>query len=257
MGQDLKGKVALIFGATSGIGKATALAYAERGASIVISGRREKEGAETAEQIQKLGVPTLFVQADVSSEDDVKNVLAQTEKKFGRLDFAFNNAGLEEATGTLTQDKTVEEYRKIFDTNVLGVLLNMKYEIPLMLKSGGGAIVNNASVAGMIGMGTAGIYVASKHAVIGLTKSTALEYAKQNIRVNTVSPAAIETDMYNRFISSSGNKEEVSEYMKSLHPVGRVGTPAEIASAVIFLNSAESGFITGTNLAVDGGFTAQ
>ena len=257
MNQNLKGKVALIFGATSGIGQATALAYAKQGASVVVSGRREKEGAETAELINKLGAPGLFIQADVSKEDEVRNVVAQTEKRFGRLDFAFNNAGIEEATGTLTADKTGDQYRKIFDVNVLGVLLNMKYEIPLMLKSGGGAIVNTASVAGMIGMGTAGIYVASKHAVIGLTKSTALEYAKQGIRVNTVSPAAIETEMYDRFISVSGNKGQVAEYMKSLHPVGRVGTVDEVASAVLFLNSAEAGFITGTNLAVDGGFTAQ
>ncbi len=255
--KQFEGKIALVFGATSGIGKATAIAFAQEGAQVVVSGRREKEGMETVKAIAAIGGKALFVAADVSKEDDVKNVLIQTEKKFGRLDAAFNNAGVEEVLGLQTHQKSEEEYRKVFDVNVLGVLLAMKYEIPLMLKNGGGSIINNASVAGSVGMGTVGIYVASKHAVIGLTKSAALEYGKQGIRVNTVSPAAIDTDMFDRFVSAGGSKEETKAHLSSLHPIGRIGKREEIASSVLFLGGPASSFITGTDLKVDGGFTAQ
>jgi NAD(P)-dependent dehydrogenase (short-subunit alcohol dehydrogenase family) len=257
MGTQFKDKVALIFGGTSGIGRSTALAYGKEGATVVVSGRRDKEGMETVQLIEKDGGRAMFVAADVSNEEDIKNVVAQTEKRFGRLDIAFNNAGIEEGLERATHQKTVEDYRKVFDVNVLGVLLAMKHEVPLMLKSGGGSIVNTSSVAGAIGIGNAGIYAASKHAVNGLSKSAALEYSAKGIRVNTVSPAAIETDMYNRFIESSGNRESMEEAFAASHPIGRIGRPEEVASAVLFLSSSAASFITGTDLQVDGGYLAK
>jgi NAD(P)-dependent dehydrogenase (short-subunit alcohol dehydrogenase family) len=245
-------KVALVTGGTSGIGQATALAFARAGAKVVVSGRREKEGQAVVASIKNTGGEALFVQADVSRESDVIALVDRTVSTYGRLDLAFNNAGIE-WMGPLEQ-ATEAEYRRVFDINVWGVLNSLRHEIPAMLKTGGGAIVNTSSIAGHIGMGQVSIYIASKHAVEGLTKSIALEFAKQNIRVNAVAPAAIETAMVDRFAGPDG---EMREYFKSLHPVGRMGKAEEVADAVLFLCSPQSGFITGESLKVDGGFTAQ
>lgn len=246
-------KVVLVTGGTSGIGRETALAFAREGARVVVSGRREKEGTETVELIRKGGGKALFVRADVTKEDDTVRLIKQAVEAFGRLDVAFNNAGTEGEVGPLTE-ATADNYQKIFDANVKGVFLSMKHEIAQMLKQGGGSIVNNASIAGLIGFPGAALYAASKHAVLGLTKSAALELAKQGIRVNAVSPAAIQTDMFERF---TGHQDEAKAGLASLHPLGRVGRPEEIAEATLFLSSDAASFITGQSLNVDGGFTAQ
>jgi NAD(P)-dependent dehydrogenase (short-subunit alcohol dehydrogenase family) len=246
----LTGKVILITGGTSGIGHATALLAGKHGAKVVVSGRREKEGNEVVAGVKAAGGQASFFRADVSKEADVKSLIDFTLKTYGRIDGAFNNAGIE-ATGPMVE-ATEADYRKVFDINVLGVMLSMKHEIPAMLAGGGGSIVNTASVAGRVGMAGAGVYVASKHAVLGLTKCAAMEVAKQKIRINAVSPAAIETEMFERF---TGGNNDAKSYMSTLHPIGRVGTSAEVAAAVLFLLSDDASFITGTDLLVDGGFT--
>lgn len=254
MSQKLQNKVALVTGGTSGIGRASALALARAGAKVVVSGRREAEGQETVRQIEAAGGEALFVKADVANETDVINLVAKTVEKFGGLHIAFNNAGVEGHPAPITELKT-EDYQHVFDINVKGVLLSLKHEIPALLKSGGGSIINTASVAGLVGMAGASVYVASKHAVIGITRTAALELAKQNIRVNAVSPAAIQTDMLDRF--TGGAETDMRNYLAGLHPVGRVGVADEIANPVVFLASDDSSFITGQSLTVDGGFTAQ
>lgn len=246
----MKGKTALVTGGTSGIGRVTALALAKAGVNVVITGRRAEEGRKAAQEIESLGVKARFVQGDITDEGHVKNAVETAVALGGGLHYAFNNAGIE-VVGPLTE-ATVEQYRTCFDINVLGVLLSLKHEIPAMLKSGGGSIVNNASIAGRIGMAGAGVYIASKHAVIGLTKSAAMETAKQNIRVNSVSPAAIETAMFDRF---TGNRDaETMKHFVGMHPIGRAGRPEEIAQPVLFLFSDASSFMTGHDLLVDGGF---
>jgi NAD(P)-dependent dehydrogenase (short-subunit alcohol dehydrogenase family) len=243
-----KGKVALVTGGTSGIGKATAIAFARAGAKVVLSGRREKEGAEVVAEIKKLGGDAAFVRADVAKDAEVKAMVDFTVEKFGRLDIAFNNAGVE-WKGTLDQ-ATETEYRRIFDINVWGLLNSMRHEIPIMLKNGGGAIVNTSSIAGHVGLGGVSVYIASKHAVEGLTKSAALEFAKQNIRINAVAPGPIATEMWDRFAG------DASEQIASTVPVQRVGASEEIAAAVLYLASDAAKFTTGTSLVVDGGFIA-
>src|SRR5437016_7676520 len=244
-----EGKVALVTGGTSGIGKATAIAFARAGAKVVLSGRREKEGAQVVAEIKKLGGEGAVVRADVAKEADVKAMVNFAVDKFGRLDIAFNNAGVE-WKGTLDQ-ATEAEYRRIFDINVWGVLNSMRHEIPVMLKNAGGAIVNTSSVAGHVGLAQVSIYIASKQAVEGLTKSVALEFAKQNIRINAIAPGVIATEMFDRFAG-----DELREQIVSIVPVGRVGASEEIAAAVLYLCSDAAKFTTGTSLVVDGGFIA-
>ncbi|PYK29082.1 MAG: short chain dehydrogenase [Verrucomicrobia bacterium] len=245
----LEGKVVLVTGGTSGIGKATAIQFARAGAKVVLSGRREKEGKEIVRQIEKLGGEAAFVRGDIGKDDDVKKMVDFTIDKFGGLDIAFNNAGVE-WKAPLDQ-ATEAEYRRVFDTNVWGVLNSMRHEIPVMLKNGGGAIVNNSSIAGHVGFPEVSIYIASKHAVEGLTKSVALEFAKQNIRINSVAPGPIATEMWDRFAGDA-----MRDQITSIVPVGRVGAAEHIAAAVLYLASDAAKFTTGTSLVVDGGFIA-
>jgi NAD(P)-dependent dehydrogenase (short-subunit alcohol dehydrogenase family) len=248
-------KVAVVTGGTSGIGRTTALAFAEAGAKVVVAGRREAEGNEVVSLIKKRGGQALFVKTDIASEPDAAALIEKTLAAYGRLDVAFNNAGIEGAVGKTTPEQTVADYRAIMDINVLGVLLSMKYEIPAMLKNGGGAIVNTSSIAGVIGFPGAGVYVASKHAVIGLSKTAALEFAAKGIRVNVVAPGAIETAMFDRFTGGPGT--DAQRQLAAMHPIGRAGTSEEIAGAVLWLCSDSASFVTGHTLVADGGLTAQ
>lgn len=251
---EFEGKVALITGGTSGIGTATAEAFAREGAKVVVTGRREDKGNEVVEKIKQTGGEAIFVKTDVQIAEEIKNMVAQTIETFGRLDFAVNNAGIEQYFKPLAETSE-KVYDMVMDTNVKGVWLSLREEIPAMLKTaGGGAIVNMSSVFGVIGAANGPVYSASKHAVIGLTKSIALEFAKKNIRVNAVLPAAIETPMIDRFTQGEA---EALKFFESLHPVGRVGKPAEVADACIWLCSEKSSFVTGSSFRVDGGFTAQ
>src|SRR6266481_6658093 len=236
-------KVVLITGGTSGIGKVTALAFANAGAKVVLTGRREKEGTEVVAEIEKRGGTASFFKADFAEDSDVRAAVDFVLTTYGRLDIAFNNAGVE-ARAPL-DEVTEEQYRKVFDVNVWGVLNSMKHEVAAMLKTGGGAIVNTSSIAGHIGLAQASIYVATKHAVDGLTKAVAVEFAKQGIRVNAVAPGSIDTDMVARFPSEAQN------WLIAQHPVGRLGTSEEIAAAVLYLASDAAKFTTGTILAVD------
>src|SRR5438034_10222680 len=243
------GKVALVTGGTSGIGKATPIEFARAGAKVVLTGRREKEGAQVVAEIKKLGGEAAFVRADVAKDADVKRMVDFTIDKFGRLDIAFNNAGVE-WKGPLDQ-ATEAEYRCIFDINVWGVLNSMRHEIPVILKNGGGAIVNTSSVAGHVGLPQVSIYISSKHAVEGLTKSVALESANQNIRINAIAPGVIATEMFDRFAG-----DELRDQITAITPVGRIGVSEEIAAAVLYLASDDAKFTTGASLVVDGGYVA-
>ena len=247
------GKVVLVTGGTSGIGRETAIQFSNAGAKVVLAGRRKEQGAAVVNEIKSAGGEARFVQTDVTEEDQVKHLVEETVQHFGRLDIAFNNAGVE-LTGPITEF-TKEDYRRVFDINVLGVLLSQKYEIPAMLTSGGGSIINTSSILGHIAMPEVGIYTASKHAVEGITKTTALEFADQGIRVNAVAPGAIATHMIDRFAGEEGT--EGREQLASLHPMGRLGEPKEIAAAVLYLASDSASFTTGISLPVDGGFLAK
>lgn len=248
-------KVVLVTGGGSGIGRAAALAFAGAGAKVVISGRRESEGNETIALVKKAGGQGKFVRADVSNESEVERLVAETLAAYGRIDAAFNNVGIEGEVGKQTHQQSVENYQAVMNTNVLGVLLTMKHEIAAMLKSGGGAIVNNASVGGLIGFPGVSVYVASKHAVLGLTRTAALEYGKQAIRINAVAPGGIETPMLNRFTGGPGS--DFFNRLADMHPIGRLGRPEEIAETVLWLCSEKASFVTGACLAADGGWTAQ
>jgi NAD(P)-dependent dehydrogenase (short-subunit alcohol dehydrogenase family) len=248
-----KNKAALVMGGTSGIGEAAALALAREGAKVVVAGRRESEGQSVMDAIKKAGGEALFVKTDVSREADVKALVDRSVAAFGRLDYAFNNAGIEGTAGLTVDRQTEENYRHTFDINVLGVLFSMKHEIPAILKNGG-AIVNSSSVAGQIGSPGFGVYAASKHAVNGLTRSAALEFAKQGVRVNAVAFGTIDTPMVDRLVGDSKTRNAQRDWLTGFHPVGRVGTVQEAAQAVLAL--LENPFITGSILAVDGGWTA-
>lgn len=247
------GKVALITGGTSGIGKETAIQLGQAGAKVAIAGRRTEEGNAVVDEIKSAGGEAIFVQTDVTQEDQVKRLVEETVKHFGRLDIAFNNAGIDHG-GPITE-VTEEDYRKVFDINVLGVFLSQKYEIPAMLASGGGSIINTSSVVGHIAMPGASVYIASKHAVEGITKTTALELAGQGIRVNAVAPGAIATDMIDRFAGEEGSDNR--QWLVSQHPMGRLGLSKEVAAAVLYLASDAASFTTGTSLPVDGGYLAK
>lgn len=247
------GKVVLVTGGTSGIGKETALRFARAGAKVVVAGRRSDEGNAVAEAIASHGGESAFVRTDVTQQEQVKRLVDETVRRFGRLDIAFNNAGVE-SLGTLPEFAE-QDYRKVFDVNVLGVFLSMQFEVPAMLASGGGSIINTSSILGKIGMPGASVYAASKHAVEGITKATALELAGQGIRVNAVAPGAIATDMIDRFAGEEGSENR--ERLASEHPMGRLGRSEEIAAAVLYLASDEASFTTGISLTVDGGFLAK
>jgi NAD(P)-dependent dehydrogenase (short-subunit alcohol dehydrogenase family) len=243
--------VVLITGALTGIGRATALAFAKDGAQIAASGRREAEGKALEAELRSLGAEAAFIRADVRHEDDVRSLIDQTVTRFGRIDAAVNAAGTEGQPG-LGAEQTTESYAATFDTNVLGTLLSMKHELRVMLAQGSGSIINISSTYGHEGGAGASVYVGSKHAVEGMTKSAALEAASSGVRINAVAPGPIETGMLNRF---TGTAERKAALLKTV-PLGRVGDPADIARAAVFLASEKASFITGQILTVDGGKTA-
>ena len=246
-------KVAIVTGGSSGIGRATAIALAKEGAKIVVAARRSKEGDETVQLVKESGSDGIFVNTDVANEASVKSLIEKTIDSYHRLDYAFNNAGIEQTMAPLTE-QTVEEFDQIMNINVRGVWLSMKYEIPVMLKSGGGAIVNNSSVAGIMGFPQMAIYIASKHAVLGLTKSAALEYAKSGIRINSIAPGGVDTDMVERLTEDD---KQWRETLTSMHPIGRLSNPEEIANAVVWLLSNSASFVLGHTLLVDGGVVSR
>lgn len=251
---DFKGKVALITGGGAGIGRATALAFARAGAKVVIGNRGAERGTETVKLIEAAGGTAIFQKTDVAVASQVEALVARAVRDFGAVDCAFNNAGILTPLRTI-EDQSEADFDSSMAINAKGVWLAMKYELKQMLKQGGGAIVNNASVAGVLGSGKgAANYVASKHAVVGLTKAAALENARRNIRVNVIAPAVVDTDMGHAF---AGDLKISMEDFGKGHPIGRVGRPEEIAAAVLWLCSTEASFVTGHTLALDGGFTAQ
>lgn len=247
------GKVALITGATSGIGKATAQAFALCGARVVVSGIDEAEGHAVVDQIKRNDGEAVFVQADVTSQEDVDHLIQETLSTYGRLDYAFNNAGIEGVTA-LTAESTEENWERVLSVNLTGVWRCMKAEIPHMLANGGGAIVNCSSVAGLVGFAGSAPYVASKHGIIGLTKSAALEYAALGIRINAVCPGVIDTPMVERV---THDNPEMEQQLISQEPIARMGTPEEIADAVLWLCSDSASFVVGHPLVVDGGMIAH
>ncbi|MCW4454077.1 glucose 1-dehydrogenase [Flavobacterium sp. MXW15] len=243
-------KVVLVTGGTSGIGRATALAFAQEGASVVVAGRREDEGAESVALIGQAGGKGLFVRADVSVEDEIAAMVARAVEVFGGLHFAFNNAGVFLPPAPITEI-TTEAIDRILAVNVRGTALCMKHEIPAIMKSGGGGIVNTASFLGIRAFPGSAIYNASKSAVIGLTKSAAVEFASQGVRVNVVCPGVIDTPMNEEMRAEESGRE----FLNGLQPMKRTGRPEEIAGAVLYLCSPSAGFTTGATLGVDGGIT--
>lgn len=250
------GKVALVTGGSSGIGRATAIAFANEGAKVVVADVQVNEGEKTVHLVQAAGSDGFFIKTDVSQAADVEAMVEQTVKEYGRLDYAFNNAGITNPSKFLPE-QTEETFDRLMSINLKGTWLSMKYEIPQMLSNGGGAIVNMSSIAGVTGFKGGSIYSASKYGVIGLTKSAALEYAQSNIRINAVGPGTIYTPMIEDFIHMAGDDPNIMEQIRASHPIGRDGKPEEVANAAVWLCSGGSSFVTGHLLLIDGGFTAQ
>jgi NAD(P)-dependent dehydrogenase (short-subunit alcohol dehydrogenase family) len=249
----VEGKIALVTGGSSGIGRATALLFAKEGAKVVVADVTVSGGEETVQMIKAAGGEAIFVKADMAKAADVEAMVQKAVATYGRLDCAHNNAGIE-GTTKKTHDYDEAEWDRVIAINVKGVWLCMRYQIPQMLKQGGGAIVNTASDAGLLGVPQMPAYVASKHAVVGLTKTAALEYAKAGIRVNAVCPGVIKTPMVDRI---TGLRPGRAERMTAAEPIGRMGKPEEIAAAVVWLCSDAASFVTGLPMAVDGGIAAQ
>lgn len=249
----MKGKVALVTGAGSGIGRATAELFAVHGAFVVIADKNIESAEETLDLIKKSGEKGMALEVDISQEDQIKSLIKETIDRFSQLNYACNNAGIE-GEQAFTAECSSENWSKVIDINLRGTWLCMKYQIPEMLKNPGGSIVNVSSIAGLLGLSGIPAYVSSKHGINGLTKTAALEYAEQGIRVNAVCPGAIQTAMIDRFVEP--DSQERKELMQS-HPIGRFGRPGEVAEAIVWLCSDKASFITGQTLAVDGGYTVR
>jgi NAD(P)-dependent dehydrogenase (short-subunit alcohol dehydrogenase family) len=245
-------QVVLITGALTGIGRATALAFAKDRACIVIAGRRDEAGEKLVTELRTLGAEAEYWRTDVRHEDDVRSLIDKTVSRFGRLDVAVNNAATE-GRGGLVTEQTAESYAATFDTNVLGTLLSMKHELRVMLPQGSGSIVNVSSAYGSVGALAAAVYVGSKHAVEGMTKSAALEVAGTGVRVNVVAPGTTDTAMLTRFTNTDANKAA----LVSTVPVKRLATPEEIAHVIVFVGSADASYMTGASIPVDGGMLAD
>jgi NAD(P)-dependent dehydrogenase (short-subunit alcohol dehydrogenase family) len=245
--------VVLITGALTGIGRATAIAFARDGNRLLVSGRHEDKGQALAAELRTLGAEAEFVRADVRHEADVRNLIDRAVARFGRIDVAVNNAGTEGEQGPIT-GQSAANYEATFAVNVLGTLLSLKHEMRVMLPQGSGSIINLSSVAGQVGFAGASVYAASKHAVEGLTKSAALEGAAAGVRVNAVAPGPVDTQMLDRFVGGSGDAK--ARFLATI-PAGRAGTPEEIAQTIVFLASDRARYLTGQRIAVDGAFTAQ
>lgn len=250
MGEMLKGKVAVVTGGASGIGRATAALFAREGANVVVADYEPTGGQDTVKMIKGEGGEAFFVETDVSRPEDVERMVKETVKTYGRLDILFNNAGVGE-TAKATE-ASLEHWERVLAINLRGVFLGCKYAIPRMIRNGGGSIINNASILAEVGFSEATAYAASKHGIVGLTQTIAIDYAAQGIRANTVCPGFIRTPMVMK-----GLDEETRGYIAGLHPLGRMGEPEEVAEAVLFLASDRSSFVTGTCLFVDGGYTAR
>ncbi len=249
----LENKVALVTGAAKGIGLATARRLAELGSTVVLSDIDRDQGAASAEDLQSQGRDVRFIAADVSNPDDVDNLFKQIENEFGKLDIAFNNAGIEGRLVPIDQ-ATIEDWDQLIGINLSGVFYCMRGEIPLLRAAGGGVIINCSSIAGLVGTAGGGIYCASKHGVIGLTRAVAIDLATEGIRVNAICPGAIETEMVSRVLAERPEQRKVIE---SMQPIRRLGTPNEIASAVAWLSQDDAALVTGVTLPLDGGWTAQ
>jgi len=252
---EMQDKVALVTGAGSGIGQAVALAFAKQGARVVVSDVNTQAGGQTVSLITELGGEAIFIKTDVSDDTQVGHLVAHSVAKYGRIDYALNNAGVTQNSQKLAE-QPVETYDKIFDVSVRGMWLCMRHEIDQMLKQGGGAIVNMGSMSSVVGIPGLSTYSSSKHAVLGLTRGAALDYAKQGIRVNAVGPGTIDTPMIQRFIELAGS-EDVMAPIRAAHPIGRTGRPEEVADAVLWLCSDASSFVVGHMLMVDGGYSVQ
>ena len=248
----LKDKVALITGGSSGIGRAVALVWAREGASVIVSDVDREGGEHTAELVRAAGSQALFVQGDVSKPEDCEALVRRGVEKFGRLDIACNNAGIG-GPQAMTADYPLDGWAQVIGINLSGVFYGMKYQLPAMLKNGGGSIVNMASILGAVGFATSPAYTAAKHGVLGLTKATALEYSAQGVRVNAVGPGFIHTPM----ISALEDNQAINDMLVAAHPIGRLGRAEEVAELVLWLSSSKASFVTGSYYPVDGGYLAR